>query len=592
MRQTFITATLMLASLQTVQAAEIRHYRAHGNVIDTQGKPIAGVEVVLYRSQHELNSPAKAECQSRQTTDASGRYEFEFETTEAEFGLQCIVARKPGYATRWVNWRERREVFIDIEMGQAHVLAGTVKDESGKPIPGAWVTTHPMLAMVPWAWDMEQAFAVEVFSVTTDNQGIFRFVDLASDRQYDICVSADGHGVYHSFDDSKTFWDRLSVDQEDITITLGPPTVIRGMVVNQDNGRPVAGVELHETSAFRSEVVVSDRNGRFLLPVSHPGLAILEQVLRPNRVSPWVIACPMLTVEAGQTVNDIRIEAEEGATLEVFVVDMGGTPVARALVSVQEERRNGSDDWTIAPVRRGWSDTRGIVRIRLRSGVHSLLRVQRWDYDEFWGKSDRFSIEKGQTIRREVTLRRLPRLRGVILDEDNRPMGGVYLRCRQSAPRPYWTDKTGGFDLAYLPKNREESNGRRFVTLLATDERTNRAGLVVVERPQDKIRIVMRPALRISGTVVDDQNEPVEDALISAGLPDVPGEGNHIYNVASGHRTNSQGRFDVVAVPPSHKISLLARKTGDGLSGRIEFISPGIEKSPFNIGTIRLERAE
>jgi hypothetical protein len=124
------------------------------------------------------------------------------------------------------------------------------------------------------------------------------------------------------------------------------PAAIEGVVVNQANGQPMAGVHVRFLSIASSADgqpygAISDRAGHFSI-ASLPAGAYIADALRRGFffVSPKG-ETPMrrVTLKAGQQLADFKIEMVQGATISGRVVDDNGDPVQTNVHAEAEAER-------------------------------------------------------------------------------------------------------------------------------------------------------------------------------------------------------------------------------------------------------------
>jgi len=113
-----------------------------GTVVDAQGRPIAGTEVIFYVMEHSRPAEPYIVTQSgASTTTADGLFSFSAGAYSDSYRYGCIVARKKGMAFGVGNWNMRAgSKELEIELGQPKELAGIVVDENDIPISGAEVS--------------------------------------------------------------------------------------------------------------------------------------------------------------------------------------------------------------------------------------------------------------------------------------------------------------------------------------------------------------------------------------------------------------------------------------------------------------------
>jgi RNA polymerase sigma-70 factor (ECF subfamily) len=123
--------------------------RLHGQVLDTSGAKVSGVELAF----HASGSPSR-EDMSRATSDAFGRFELSIGGERGEIALiskEWSLVYAPELAS--LNPEDNYVVVL----GKPHGISGIVVDPSGKPVPDVEV-----LALDAWIWNENHAALQEV----------------------------------------------------------------------------------------------------------------------------------------------------------------------------------------------------------------------------------------------------------------------------------------------------------------------------------------------------------------------------------------------------------------------------------------------
>ena len=184
--------------------------RVEGTVLDPNGEPIEGASLYLGFSPSAYNRVDAV-------THRSGNFVF----ANVAPGKRTLVTRYPGFAP------DRRELSVPekqkqlsgliIRMSPGIGVKGQVFDESGTPLPDAWVSPRE-------GWD-----SLEV-NVQTDVDGCFEIDGLPESR-----VILD---LY------KAGFSRLEVplkdaDRENMKLTMRRSGGLRGRVINESTGEPI-----------------------------------------------------------------------------------------------------------------------------------------------------------------------------------------------------------------------------------------------------------------------------------------------------------------------------------------------------------------
>jgi hypothetical protein len=121
--------------------------------------------------------------------------------------------------------------------------------------------------------------------------------------------------------------------------------------------------------------------------------------------------------------------------------------------------------------------------------------------------------------------------------------------------------------------------------LIAMDRRGGRTGSVKLRGQTGPLRLVLHPAVRVTGTVVDSQGRPVEHALVSSWL-----RGDLWGMNLSAHRsifTDRSGRFTIFPVPVGRTCEISVNAV-DYDKVRKEFQTPADATRLFDIGPVEV----
>jgi protocatechuate 3,4-dioxygenase beta subunit len=299
-----------------------------------------------------------------------------------------------------------------------------------------------------------------------------------------------------------------------VALVLAPTASLAGRVVDAESGKPLAGVRLvaraEGAAAFQSR---SGADGRYAIRGLPPRRYRLSA--ESERFVPWSRS---VTVAAGQEeAQDVPLTL--GATLAGRVVDEEGRPIEGALVQVTR----GGENVFRAFVRAmegedaARTDRDGSFRAtRLAPGDNQRLDVRHDEHEERAVAG--LSLVAGAT-RSGVTvvLRRGLSVRGVVKDEEGRPLAGAEVTL--SRPLTLRAGR-GGRQMTFLgpgaqPRRETGADGRfEFRGLKAGDYTVSarRAGFaratvdpvkVAEGRTTEPVALTLRPGSTISGFVRD-----------------------------------------------------------------------------------------
>ncbi len=269
----------------------------------------AGVEVALYIIGRNFDTYRNI---ARTITNDEGQFVFR-QVPNLKTGEEwyLFIARKKGLATSEGILQQRHD-WVDLLMGPGVSMNGVVRDEQGKPIPGALVSGGSY-----WHYGVPD----EAPSVRTDERGEFQIDDLP---QFGACSVSHPDYVSAGFGRAK---------KNPVVATLRKGSVVEGQVIDGDTGQPVADalVSLETLGHFAGGfapwgrragrggiAVTTDRNGRYKFRPVGPGTFNLS--FRGGLGGVASAAIDALKVGRQQTVEVPPIRLAKGATVTVRLV--------------------------------------------------------------------------------------------------------------------------------------------------------------------------------------------------------------------------------------------------------------------------------
>jgi len=557
-------------------------YTAEGVVLGPDGKMLDGAQVSLYIVDHTRGFDRGGIRPYKQlTTNADGKYAFVVEV-EAEGPYGLIAAHKAGLAWNCRRWPLLADLRADIRLARPVELAGLVIDEQGRPIAGAEVSLQALRCDHLRSYEVPSALARTLFTTQTNARGRFRFTTLSADWRTDFLIEATGYGTFRSQDLFDYPYAVYEPGTSDIRFILKPEAQIRGTIVRAADSEPLEGIAVNigrtETgAAYGFQSTISDRTGAFCFRGIPAGNLWLGVATSQAPDAGWVGWPIPIRTKAGETTEGVKLELTRGGIFEGKVVDPAGTSVEGAGLTVFTREGNR--------LAQGRTNARGLCRIRLPAGAYKLVEVGKSGFhthDPFVF----FDIEADQTVYREVTLKKAPRIGGIVVDTEGRPVCDVRLVLMPSLTRAAYTDRAGRFAMVWDKWLDDDSEPRsRPFELIALDVKGNRAGSVKLKEATGAVRLVLRPAVRITGTVVGLEGKPIEHALVSAWL-----RGEMWGMSLSPNKrilTDRSGRFSIFPVLPERTCELSIRASNYD-TRKTELQTPADTTQTLDTGTIKL----
>ncbi|MEX1229197.1 MAG: carboxypeptidase regulatory-like domain-containing protein [Planctomycetaceae bacterium] len=299
--------------------------------------PLANAHVKVYRFPLK---DAEPHVVAETFSDAEGTFRFEnVETSILKYRESqsdellllnnmydlSVVVSLDGYSTAMKNidkiddFDEPVELSFDLTKDTG-ALWGVVKDPQGNPVPGVSVSRVSSHKTIPG-----------LSNTVTDEQGLFAISHLPNEpsRYTTLYNPKTTQGEYTPIvitnltlrrgDDPPMFVGYTAIPQQ-LKITMHPPGVIKGRVVDTVTNQPLTGVSVRATGIARNDwrVTDTDNNGKYQLKCT-PGYYNIW-IDYPDRVA----AAPVLELKPGETIANVDFELSEGVIISGTIRDDEG----------------------------------------------------------------------------------------------------------------------------------------------------------------------------------------------------------------------------------------------------------------------------
>lgn len=544
---------------QCAEAAQAKQVTFTGKVLDATGQPIEGVKVRLYQESYGSGAYApEGTLAAEVTVQADGSFSFAVRALSENYRYGTIVAEKQGLAIGFATWDMSQDRTFDITLGAAKPLAGVVVDESGQPIPEAFVGVY--LLQIGNATQQQGLgrVAPQLLTTRTDATGRFAFTNLPAEAAAELLVKKPGRATVCTFtpseyaDQSRTY----RVGQTDIRLTQPAEAKIEGVVVQKQTGQPVAGVTLLVMYAQNRALDGCDpvrvrEDGTFTVPALPAGQYSLQLATLRDGLADWVAAPMPVTLKAGETKTGLKFEVSKGGILEVAIADAASNkPLEKASVNIQAAQ---GSRWF-----GGTSDAEGVARIRLAPGTYQFQGASKQGYG-YEQRQEMVTVEEGTTKRVAVALKETPRIRGVARDPAGAPVAGARVRVLPAGYQDITSDAEGRFEAAWDP--RSWSTGRTTFCLLARHEQRNLAAVVDIAEEASMLDVKLEPGMVVVGRIADPNGKGIAGARVNPMLR-MSTWGSPLSRDQT--QTDSNGNFEIRAVPPAHRYSIHFSANGYG----------------------------
>ena len=584
----------LLVSFVTLSTAqEVKKIIYTGRVIDYNARPVEGATVVCYGLQHKLGKytssrdkrdPHSYEPLGRAHTTSDGRFSLQVQT-EA-FSPSYLVAGKQGLA---LGWRETYNVSESIiRLGRPSQFKGSVVDQAGHPVPGAkvrislkkeMITRRVIAPLLPEGW----------FTTRTDAKGQFLFDNVPAGATADFGAEAPGKAlIWTTCDFGPGQGEQFTAGRTDIRIVLPPEGCIKGQVVEEATGEPVAGVLIlarptsHPNWQHYQDQVYSDSNGKFVITGLAPDKYLLHAISDKKGAGNLTLA-----VQPGRTVSDIIVSLK-GCPLEVIVYDAEkGGPIENSIVTVTQKETTTKYTTFRQQLT---TDVDGLARFCAPPG-ECEVQVFKLDYGAIF-QSQRVQLEAGQKTRHEVYLPRTAIvLSGEVSDEQGNAISGALVMHQSFGYRfSTLTDVNGHFDTndIHFHSSRLPSS----VRVLAQHIPSGLGAAGVLRDPtrtgKSHGRIILKPAYVLTGSVTDPAGRSIPAAYVKL----LEGSSSVIVTEVT---TDANGVYCIRSVPPpgdnlKYAIVAYAEGFGQTAANRIPFHNDPAK--PVHLDPIVLQPAD
>lgn len=524
----------------SIQGAKVA--KCEVRVFDISARPVADAEIAAFELAYDFASGreyTKPLCRSR--TDELGRAILQLAATK--MNRVYVVARKKGMAVGWDNlpYYEQPAYLLKIVLDRPCRLSGKVVDERYKPIPNARLQAVPKTSYLYRLRQSPVLGPKEWFTTTTDSDGGFVFDIFAPDVYVDFQIKAPQRSSVHKFTTYYLSACGFEAGQTNIRLTLSKEVSVHGKVVDAATGAGIAGIGLamrpesirENKNIYENNKIVSAADGSFIfkgVPATKHYLKVFAPKGKPGK---WFDKMIRIDTGAGQDIDDVIVEMGKGGLVEIVVRDAATKKgVAGSSVTVKQSPEGEGGTWFS---RHELTDSAGKAVIRAREGTCNI-RVWCSGFAENQ-TFEPIEVRGEKTVCVEIELDHDPSVSGLVVDESGQPVAGANVKV-VPGKGPTLTDSRGRFRAEYELREKE-----RF--LLVRDVEKNRACLVEIKDYANPIKAVLKPALKVSGRVVDEEANAIAAARVSLCID----PSYSLCGVGEELITDGQGRWEIQAIP-------------------------------------------
>ncbi|MHC5539201.1 carboxypeptidase-like regulatory domain-containing protein, partial [Singulisphaera rosea] len=277
-----------------------------GQVLDLEGRPIGGASVAQGSDRWGTEYPDTI-------TNAQGRFRFGgIKPGEVTLTVQA-KGRAPDVKSMVL---EKEGESVEFRLGPGRTIRGRVLDPAGQGIGGVTVVAD--------TWRSHRSID---FRAKTDKDGRFRWEDAPKDEVIFHIAPMDEYVAIRDC--------RLTTSDQESTITLARPLIVRGTVTDAETGRPIEAFTLHggfglgrDTGPFfLQDRGVPTRAGRYAFRFNEPRP---RHYLRFEAEGYRTVVSRPFRDDEGASVFDVRMR--RGTAIGGVVHSLDGGPLEGAEV--------------------------------------------------------------------------------------------------------------------------------------------------------------------------------------------------------------------------------------------------------------------
>lgn len=578
-----------------------------GKVVDDQARPVAEAHVVAVENGREWDTRLqKARVRSPIVqTDSRGLFEVKADV-EASRNM-FVVVRKPSLALAWdkapLDASSASHIRFHLVMEKPGAISGMVVDSSGEAVAQATVRAVPKTCYLSRLSQSPIALPQSWLSTQTDAEGRFRFDVFSADVSCDFWVQAQNRCCVYTFTTNYTPGCGYEVGRSDIRLILPSERQVRGRVVEQGTGQPVAGVDLEISrpsdrsrredikNQYLSYRVRSDAKGAFVFPGVPDGDHEIGLVHPEQGLAAWVAEPIGILTGANHAAENVTLEVDRGGLVEVFVRHaQTQEPLAGICVSLPS-----------MPVSRlPRTDNNGLARARLQPGESRALISngisgnQEYHSWGLRGTSDRFVVQRGETVRLEVDLEPGNKICGTVVDPDGKAVPGTTVKIHPLGAGSRIISNVGDELSTHANGRFESACGDAdpegwYVTARCEDQ--DWVGVAEITGADQPVQIRLRPGVTVKGIVTTQDGVGIPAARVAV-LGRLSGT---VSNITAETLCDAGGAFSIQAVLPADEATvhrLCVDASGYGPKPYVEVEISGQSGTVTDLGQIALIPAD
>ncbi|MCY2965246.1 MAG: carboxypeptidase regulatory-like domain-containing protein [Planctomycetota bacterium] len=557
-------------------------------------------------------------------TDAQGRFEFRNLKAKRAYDWQDeldldVVASHPGKAITWYHLAG--PATLKMGLPEEAKLSGRVGDAEGNPVAGAdvrpaWIMSLRHLTQADleegrWPSPHDRHFvgllnAQAPPDAVTNDAGEFTLSGLPAGLGVRLRISSPHFApvwfdaaTVKELDADLLKKTKRPVATGELRVTLQDrryPFSLR--VVDDLTGDPVENVTLKHRSDRNAmpipvRNVTSSQPGVYELSRLPPRFDILaEAPLEQGYLGVWKLLSPAegstgeIRLTRGKRISGRVVDAESGegipnVTLRTSAVDID--TFRGRIPQMSRTDAAGRCVVLLAPSTYSLtfaSEVPGYLTQTKNNGQHEIVYQN-------------VTVEEGvDTPPFEIRLKRSRRIEGVVVDTEGIPLEGITYQgvFRVGSPPKLDGGFTTGGSMTSSFRGESAPDGRFMISepftrfdavstlpldVVFYDKRRRLVGQLLVDTREtiEPARVVMRPAVRLTGRVVGSDGAPQSNVVVEAYVSGRASSERMSYTVGAKVRTGKDGRFEIFAGIPDRRVEVVAdhRTLGrKGVAGRLD----------------------
>ena len=552
-----IILVLVAALAMNLRAADLM--KLSGSVVDAQGKPVADAEVDCYQFSALSGSDLPdAETFQHAASDNSGAFNLSVPKS-----VVMLVAKKSGFAPTWKILQTIPDKPLEaLVLTTPSTLVGIVVDEKDQPLANAEVSVSMAVGKAGTEMGHQADYlfgkvASELFSARTTADGRFRIADFPPDAQANLAVNSPGRAL-RPLGVSSGMQLQVRAGRENIRIVMDPAGNIEGKVLRRDTGAPIANAQIRLRSsdgggAVMPRAVQSGADGSFRISDLAAGTYHINALFTNRPIAPWVSDSQPVTVAAGETLHDLKVEVFKGGVAKVTVVQKSDQK-ALADVSVNVYGENYQANSITGADGTAW--------IHLPPGPFTL-------YTFLQGMSQSqnpITVADGETNQVQIALSPSPKITGVIRDSAGAPVAntsiGVFPNFSGNNPGSR-SDASGHYEVSWQKPEWAGAQNQVFYVVAQNAER-HLAALHELGDKTSSLDLELRPSLNLSARVQDAKGNAISNATAYFSLQ----MDNMTFSFAGMIPADDQGRVHLDNAPGEQRYSVTFTASGFGSANK------------------------